>query len=49
MDAQYFNEKYPNDPNDSLIKRERIIKRVHAERSGADYGEITNCWHPRKK
>jgi hypothetical protein len=20
MDAQYFNEKYPNDPNDSLYK-----------------------------
>jgi hypothetical protein len=24
-----------------FIKRQRIIKRVHAERSGADYGEIT--------
>jgi hypothetical protein len=48
--TKYFNKKYPNDPNDSLYKeRQRIIKRVHAERSGADFGEITLAGSPCKK
>jgi hypothetical protein len=33
--------KYPNKPLDSLyMDRQRIIKRVHGERTGADFGEI---------
>jgi hypothetical protein len=41
MDASILMKNIPMTLMIVYKERQRIIKRVHAERSGADYGEIT--------
>jgi hypothetical protein len=46
---EYFNEKYPNDPNDSLYKERQRIIRESMLKDHADYGEITIAGTPCEK
>jgi hypothetical protein len=39
--TKYFEKKYPDNPTDiRYAERQRIIKRIHAERTGANFGAI---------
>ena len=46
----FFNKKYPNDPNNANYnERQRIIKRVQAEKIGGQFGPISPIGTPCKK